>query len=92
MALKIRLQRFGSNKRPFYQVVVTDSRNPRNGRYIENVGYYNPMTEKSEIELKSDRIVHWFGLGARPTDTVNKLLKIKQLDVAALAKEARSKA
>lgn len=87
MALKLRLQRFGCKARPFYHVVVTDSRNARNGRFIERVGHYNPMPELSVVELKTDRLVHWYKVGARPTDTVASLLKIKKIDLASLAKE-----
>jgi len=86
MALKFRLQRFGCKGRPFYHVVVTDSRNARNGRFIERVGHYNPMPELSVVELKTDRMAHWYGVGCRPTDTVNALLKIKKVDLGALAK------
>ena len=81
MALKLRLQRFGSKGKPFYQVVVTDSRNARNGRFIENLGFYNPMTEPSVIELKSDRMAHWYKVGARPSDCVANLLKKKKIDI-----------
>ncbi|WGL60895.1 30S ribosomal protein S16 [Pigmentibacter sp. JX0631] len=86
MALKFRLQRLGNKGRPFYHVVVTDSRNARNGRFIERVGYYNPMPAQSEVELKTDRLVHWYGVGCRPTDSVANLLKIKKVDLAALTK------
>lgn len=90
MALKLRLQRLGRKGRPFYHVVVTDSRNARNGRFIERLGYYDPMPEKSTVELKTDRLVHWYSVGARPSDTVAKLLKIKQVDLAKLSKTANS--
>lgn len=75
MALKFRMQRFGNKNRPFFQVVVTDSRNARNGRFIERVGYYNPMNEPSTISLESERMSHWYKLGARPSDAVANLLK-----------------
>jgi small subunit ribosomal protein S16 len=84
MALKIRLQRFGSKNRPFYHLVVADSRSPRNGRFVERVGYYNPMQEPSLIEFKTDRISHWYKLGARPTDSVASLLRAKKVDITKL--------
>lgn len=75
MAVKIRLARYGAKKRPFYRVIVADSRYPRDGRFIEMVGTYNPMVEPSEINLKADRIQYWLAQGAKPTDTVNSLLE-----------------
>jgi len=87
MALKIRLQRHGNTHRPFYHVVIADSRSPRNGRFIEKVGYYDPMPELSTIELKTDRIAHWYRLGARPSDTVATLLKAKKIDIAKVVAE-----
>lgn len=81
MALKLRLQRRGKHKSPFYHVVVTDSRNARNGRFIEKLGYYNPMTEPSTIELKADRMSHWYSVGARPSDAVATLLKKTKTDI-----------
>lgn len=82
MSVKIRLQRLGNKNRPFYHVVVTDSRSARNGRSLETVGYYNPMVEPSTIEMNVDRISHWYKLGARPSDTVNTLLRVKKIDLA----------
>jgi small subunit ribosomal protein S16 len=73
MALKIRLARGGAKKRPFYSIVVADSRNPRDGRFIEKVGTYNPMVDKGHndrLVLKEERIKHWLGVGALPTDRV----------------------
>ena len=84
MALKLRLQRHGKKGKPFYHVVVTDSRNARNGRFIEKVGYYTPMTEPSVIELKPDRMAHWYKIGARPSDCVATLLKKKKIDLSAI--------
>ncbi len=86
MSLKLRLQRRGQHKAPFYHVVVTDSRNARNGRFIEKLGYYNPMTEPSVIELKADRMAHWYKVGARPSPAVGQLLKVTKTDLVALAK------
>lgn len=73
----IRLARGGSKDRPFYNIVVTDSRNRRDGRFIERVGFYNPVAnEKQErVRLQNDRINHWIGVGAQPSDAVAKLLK-----------------
>ncbi|HEX3499776.1 MAG TPA: 30S ribosomal protein S16 [Stellaceae bacterium] len=73
MALKIRLARGGAKKRPFYSIVVADSRSPRDGRFIEKIGTYNPMLDKdhaSRLVLKEERIKHWLGVGALPTDRV----------------------
>lgn len=77
MAVKIRLARHGAKKRPFYRIVVADGRYPRDGRFLETVGTYNPMVEPHEVTLKSDRIAYWIEKGAIPTDTVNSLLKRK---------------
>lgn len=77
MALKIRLARGGSKKRPFYRIVVADSRAPRDGRFIEKVGTWNPMLPKDHDErvtLDEDRIRHWLGVGAQPTDRVHRFL------------------
>lgn len=77
MAVKIRLARHGAKKKPFYRIVVADGRYPRDGRFIETVGTYNPMVEPHEVALKTDRIAHWMNRGAIPTDTVNSFLKQK---------------
>ena len=76
MALKIRLSRAGAKKRPFYRIVITDSRNPRDGRFIERVGTYDPMLPKNaqRVTLKADRIRHWLQGGAKPTDRVARFL------------------
>lgn len=74
MAVKIRLKRMGSKKRPFYRVVVADSRSPRDGRFIENVGTYNPLTEPAQITLKEEEILNWLNNGAQPSDTVRNIL------------------
>ena len=81
MSLKIRLARIGCKNRPFYHLVVADSRCARNGRFIERVGYYNPLTEPSVIELNSERIAHWYKVGARPSDSVAALLRAKKIDL-----------
>ena len=75
MSVKIRLRRMGAKKAPFYRVVVADSRYPRDGRFIEEVGYYNPLTEPAEIKLDAEKIEKWIANGAQPTDTVKALLK-----------------
>lgn len=77
MAVKIRLARHGAKKKPFYRIVVADGRYPRDGRFLETVGTYNPMVEPHEVTFKTDRIAHWMDKGAIPTDTVNSLLKGK---------------
>ena len=77
MALKIRLSRGGSKKRPFYRIVVAEASAPRDGRYVERVGHYNPMVAKDNdqrLVVNGDRVKHWLGLGAQPTERVQKLL------------------
>ncbi len=73
MAVKIRLKRMGSKQKPFYRVVVADSRNPRDGKVIEEVGYYNPITEPAEIKISEELAMKWLHQGAQPTDTVKNL-------------------
>ena len=75
MAVRIRLRRMGAKKAPFYRIVVADSRYPRDGRFIEEIGTYNPMTEPSTIHIDGERAVQWIKNGAQPTDTVKKILK-----------------
>lgn len=75
MAVKIRLRRMGAKKAPFYRVVVADSRYPRDGRFIEEIGIYNPMTEPAEIKIDADKAKKWISNGAQPTDTVKTILK-----------------
>jgi small subunit ribosomal protein S16 len=77
MATKIRLARVGSKKNPIFRVVVADSRSPRDGRFIEIVGRYNPQTDPSTIELDEAKIEDWISKGAQPTDSVRRLLKAK---------------
>ena len=77
MAVKLRLTRVGSKKNPIYRVVAADSRSPRDGKFIEIVGRYNPQTEPSLIELDDEKIRAWLAKGAQPTDTVARLLKAK---------------
>ena len=73
--VKIRLRRMGAKKAPFYRVVVADSRYPRDGRFIEEIGYYTPQTEPAEIKLDADKAKAWLAKGAQPTETVKSLLK-----------------
>ena len=75
MAVKIRLTRHGAKKRPFYRIVVADSESPRDGKFLENVGTYNPLVEPAEVFLKKERIKYWMDQGAKPSDTVKSLLK-----------------
>jgi small subunit ribosomal protein S16 len=75
MAVRVRLTRVGSNKNPIWRVVVADQRSPRDGRFIETVGHYNPQTEPSTIVLDRDRLDHWLARGAQPTGTVKQLMK-----------------
>lgn len=74
MSVKIRLKRMGSKKRPFYRVVVADSRSPRDGRFIETVGTYNPLVQPSEVKLDEELVLSWLNNGAQPSDTVKNLL------------------
>lgn len=73
--VKIRLKRMGTHKRPFYRVVVADSRTPRNGRFIEEIGTYDPLKDPAEIKIDKDKAAKWIQTGAQPTDTVRALLK-----------------
>lgn len=76
MAVKIRLARHGSTKAPFYRIVVADSRSPRDGKFIDRVGTYNPRSEPSQIEVDVEKAQQWLAKGAQPTDQVRKLLQI----------------
>ena len=75
MAVKIRLRRMGAKKAPFYRIVVAESRSPRDGRFIEEIGYYNPLTNPAEVKVDADKAKDWIAKGAQPTDTVKALLK-----------------
>ena len=75
MSVKIRLKRIGAKKAPFYRVVVADSRYPRDGRFIEEIGYYNPMVNPADIKIDSEKAKKWVENGAQPTETVKSLLK-----------------
>ena len=75
MAVKIRLRRMGRKKRPFYRVIVADSRSPRNGRFIEEIGWYDPLQDPGEIKIDEEKARKWLANGAQPTDTARSLLK-----------------
>ncbi len=79
MAVKIRLRRMGAKKAPFYRVVVADSRYPRDGRFIEEIGYFNPLTDPAEIKIDGEKAKKWIANGAQPTDTVKELLKKSEI-------------
>lgn len=74
MAVKIRLKRMGAKKAPFYRIVVADSRSPRDGRFIEEIGYYNPITKPVTVKVDSDKVAEWIKNGAQPSETVKRLL------------------
>ncbi len=79
MAVKIRLKRIGAKKAPFYRVIVADERSPRNGRFIDEIGYYNPMTNPADIKIDADKATKWIANGAQPTETVKALLKKSEI-------------
>ena len=85
MAVKMRLRRMGQKKAPFYRVVVADSRSPRDGKFIEEVGYYNPNVDPSVIKFDEEAAKKWLATGAQPTETVSKLLKIAALSIIFIA-------
>lgn len=88
MAVKLRLRRMGKKKQPVYKMVAADSRSPRDGKFLEAVGFYNPLTSPHTLELKEDRILYWLNVGAQPTHTVKSLLRQKGIT---LKKELMSK-
>lgn len=75
MAVKIRLRRMGAKKNPFYRIVVADSRFPRDGRFIEEIGYYNPLTEPKTVKIDNEKATNWLKNGAKPTDVVERLFR-----------------
>ena len=75
MAVRIRLARHGAKKKPYYRIVVADSESLRDGRFLEIIGTYDPLHDSAEVNIKQDRVNHWIGQGATPTDTVRSLLK-----------------
>ncbi|AEB76148.1 30S ribosomal protein S16 [Clostridium botulinum] len=80
MAVKIRLRRMGAKKAPFYRVVVADSRSPRDGRFVEEIGYYNPVSEPKTIKIDEEKAIKWIKNGAQPTDVVKRLFKATGID------------
>lgn len=85
MALRIRLARYGAKKRPFYRIVVANSESPRDGRFLDIIGTYDPRQEPAAVTVKDDLLSHWMGRGATPTDTVASLLKQWRASAAAAA-------
>ena len=81
MAVSIRLQRRGTTHRPFYHIVAADSRAPRDGRFIEKLGYYDPNAEPSIIEVKSERVQHWYEKGAQPSTATKRIFDIKKIEL-----------
>ena len=79
MAVKIRLKRLGAKKTPFYRVVVADERSPRDGKFIEEIGYYNPLTDPVDIKINKEKAEKWLSCGAQPTETVRTLLKKSEI-------------
>ena len=75
MAIKLRLKRMGAKKKPFYRIIASDSRSPRDGRFIDEIGYYNPTVDPPEIKIDSEKAQKWIKSGAQPTDTVRSLMK-----------------
>jgi len=73
--VRIRLRRIGAKKKPSYRIVVADKRSPRNGRFIETIGFYNPRTDPETVEINSDRAVHWLSVGAQPSEAVERILR-----------------
>jgi small subunit ribosomal protein S16 len=88
--VKLRSQRFGTHKKPFYRIVATDSRNPRDGRFIEVVGTYNPLTEPATIKFDEEKVLAWLAKGAKPTDTVKSLL-VKENIIAKFNEQNKAK-
>lgn len=88
MAVKLRLRRMGKKKQPVYKMVAADSRSPRDGKFLEAVGFYNPLTNPHTLDLKEDRIMYWLNVGAEPSDTVKSLLRQRGIT---LKKELASK-
>ena len=81
MPVKIRLARYGAKKKPFYRIVVANSETKRDGKYLEKVGTYNPLTNPIEVNFEEERIKHWIAQGAIPTDTVRSILKNKGFSI-----------
>lgn len=90
MAVSIRLQRFGAKKRPYYRIVATDSRNKRDGRFLEQIGTYDPMKDPVAIRFTNDRLDYWLSVGAQPSDTVRSLIRKHRRAAEAAPAEAAS--
>lgn len=90
--IKLRLRRMGAKKRPSYRIVAADSRSPRDGRFIEIVGTYDPITNPATIKLNTERIKHWLSVGAQPTDTVRNIIKREGVLAAPARDEAAGEA
>lgn len=88
MAVSIRLQRRGTTHKPFYHIVAADSRAPRDGRFIEKLGYYDPNHEPSTIEVKAERVQHWFERGAQVSDSTKRLFNLKKIELKRAKTEA----
>lgn len=86
--VRLRSQRFGSKKNPFYRIVATDSRNPRDGRYIEIVGTYDPLANPAKVTFYEEKVLKWLEVGAKPTDTVKSFLKSEGILAKAASKKA----
>ena len=79
--VRIRLARGGAKKKPYYRIVVADQRCKRDGRYLERIGFYNPMVKENRIEIDAERLKHWLSVGAQPSDRVGKLMKLSNIKV-----------
>ena len=79
--VRIRLARGGAKKKPYYRIVVADQRCKRDGRYLEHIGFYNPMVKENRVEIDADRLKHWLSVGAQPSDRVGKLMKLENIKV-----------
>ena len=88
MSVKIRLKRMGAKKKPFYRVVVADSRSPRDGKFIEEIGFYDPLQEPSVLKVDEEKAKKWLGTGAQPTETVKKLFQKAGIEKPAAAAKA----
>ena len=79
--VRIRLARGGAKKKPYYRIVVADQRCKRDGRYLERIGFYNPMVKENRVEIDAERLKHWLSVGAQPSDRVSKLMKLTNIKV-----------
>ena len=79
--VRIRLARGGAKKKPYYRIVVADQRCKRDGRYLERIGFYNPMVKENRIEIDAERLKHWLSVGAQPSDRVGKLMKLANIEI-----------